>query len=134
MSLSTANPDFSQVKILIVEDDPVMRAFTVSNLTKLGVSALIECADGEEALSSVATHRPDVILSDIHMAPLDGIAFVERLRALRDPMAKKTPVIFMTVDASPTTLRSALSLGISSFIVKPPRINDLQTKIAAALR
>jgi two-component system chemotaxis response regulator CheY len=67
------------------------------------------------------------------MEPLDGIEFVERLRALRDPVAKKIPVIFMTVDASPATLRSALPLGISGFIVKPPRLNDLQIKIAAAL-
>ena len=133
MNTTPAKPQFVNVRVVVVEDDAAMRLFIVGTLKRIGISAITECADGATALKVVTEKRPDLILSDIHMRPVNGLDFVQQVRSLADPVLRATPVIFMTADSNQTTLAAALPLNISGYIVKPPRAADLAAKIAVAL-
>jgi len=122
--------NLSNIKIMVVEDDALMRTFILNVLKRLGVVHFHECADGTAALKAVNTFQPDLILTDIHMKPMDGLEFVKRLNSSPSHHIR---VIFMSADSSRETLSAALPLGVSAYIVKPPRLADLKSKIEAAL-
>lgn len=124
--------NLTEAKILVVEDDQLMRTFTLNTLKRLGVTQIQECADGTAALKHAMSFQPHLILTDIHMKPMGGLEFVEKLRA-REGLGG-TQVIFMSADSSRETLNAALPLGVAAYIVKPPRMTDLKVKIEAALR
>lgn len=126
--------NLSDAKILVVEDDPLMRTFIVNTLQRLGIVHLKECSDGTAALRAVPTFQPDLILTDIHMKPMDGLEFVAKLRNMPGASADHRQVIFMSADSSRETFSSALPLGVAAYIVKPPRLTDLKNKIEGVLR
>lgn len=124
----------SDAKILVVEDDPLMRTFTTNMLTRLGIVHLKECVDGTAALREVPKFQPDLIVTDIHMKPMGGLEFVKKLGQLSKTGGDQFKVILMSADSSRETLSEALPLGVHAYIVKPPRISDLKSKIESALR
>lgn len=79
--------------VLVVEDVPDERSFLVSVLEDAGY-AVREAADGTEALSSVATARPDLITLDITMPEQSGVAVYRKLKS--DPDTKDIPVVVVT--------------------------------------
>lgn len=123
-----------KARILVVDDDRLMRAFIADVLSRLGIQDVQECEDGASGLVAAVKFRPDLILSDIHMQPMSGLEFVRKLRAIGDPRTSATKVIFMSADASKETLGEALPLGILGYIIKPPRIEAVKAKIEAALK
>lgn len=125
--------NLANVKIMVVEDDSLMRTFTVNTLKRLGVGQIKECADGTAALKLALSFEPDLVLTDIHMQPMDGLEFVQKLRSRTEAALENIKVIFMSADSSRETLNSALPLGVVAYIVKPPRLADLKNKIEAAL-
>ncbi|MCF8157068.1 MAG: response regulator [Rhodoferax sp.] len=122
--------NLSDARVMVVEDDPLMRTFTVNLLKRLGIVHLQESTDGTAGLKAASAFRPDVVLTDIHMKPMDGLEFVKRLNSSAGNHAR---VIFMSADSSRETLSAALPLGVVAYIVKPPRLVDLKQKIEAAL-
>lgn len=126
--------NLSDAKILVVEDDPLMRTFTVNTLKRLGIAHIQECADGTAALRQAQAFQPDLILTDIHMKPMDGLEFVQKLRRMPGSSLGQIQVIFMSADSSMDTLNATLPLGVAAYIVKPPRLTDLKNKIETALR
>ena len=82
--------------VLVVDDEPAIREILTLLLAEEGYE-VIAAADGQEALDHLAHHCPDVIVSDIRMPRLHGLAMVERLRA--DGLA--TPVILTSTWAPP---------------------------------
>lgn len=120
-------------KILIVDDDPVISRFVLRTLERLGIKTVELCHEVNSAVHLMATFLPDLILTDIHMKPINGIEFVQRLRSHTNPNLQRIPVIFISADSSRETLKSALPLGSVGYIVKPPRLEVLKTKIEQAL-
>ena len=107
------------IRVLIVDDDPLVRA----GLTMmLGGAARIEvvgeAADGSEVLGALDRHRADVVLMDLRMPKLDGIAAMELVRRQPRPPAV---LVLTTFDTDDQVLR-ALRLGAAGFLVKdtPP--------------
>jgi DNA-binding NarL/FixJ family response regulator len=107
------------VRVLIVDDDPLVRTGLAMiirgspDLTLVG-----EAADGAEVAAVVDAHAPDVVLMDIRMPTLDGLAATELLRARPDP---PEIIVLTTFDADEYVLR-ALRAGASGFLLKhtPP--------------
>jgi two-component system chemotaxis response regulator CheY len=130
----TALMKITSARILVVDDDAVMRTFVVNSLRRMGIQTIEICADGVHALEMVQSFKPDLVLTDIHMDPMDGLEFVRRLRVLPNAALAHTRVIFMSADASSGTLSEALPLGTFGYIVKPPRPDTLQAKIELALK
>jgi CheY-like chemotaxis protein len=125
---------FSKLRVLVVDDNAIMRAFVSELLLQLGIHQIHEAADGKAGLLEAIRFQPDLVLSDIHMEPMDGIAFVKKLRALPNPFFAHIPVIMMTADTSKETLTEALPLGIKGYMIKPPTFEAMKAKIKAAVK
>lgn len=126
--------DIKRARIVVLEDESVMSTFIMNSLFRIGIRDVHAFKDGGGALREVSRLRPDLILTDIHMQPVGGIEFVRQLRSLADADVSKTKVIFLSADSSPATVGEALPLGVAGYLVKPPGLSALITKIEAALR
>src|SRR5687768_3585847 len=119
------------VRVLIVDDDPLVRAAIAMILTRApGVEVVGEAADGAEVLTAVDRYAPDVVLMDIRMQRVDGLAATELLRARPNP---PEIIVLTTFDADEYVLR-ALRAGASGFLLKdtpPAEILRAVTRVAA---
>jgi DNA-binding NarL/FixJ family response regulator len=124
-------PGMGPVRVLIVDDDALVRAGLTMILSGADdVSVVGEAADGGEVPAAVAAHRPDVVLMDIRMPRVDGLAATESLR--RQPDAPEV-IVLTTFDADEFVLR-ALRAGASGFLLKDtPPIEILQAVRRVAL-
>jgi DNA-binding NarL/FixJ family response regulator len=108
-----------KVRVLLVDDDALVRSGLRMMLAGAeGIDVVGEADDGRGVLGAVDLHRPDVVLMDIRMPQLDGIAATRLLRAQPDPPAV---VVLTTFDADELVLR-ALRAGAAGFLLKdtPP--------------
>jgi DNA-binding NarL/FixJ family response regulator len=107
------------IRVLIVDDDPLVRAgLTMMLAGTEDIEIAGEAADGSEVAAAVDAHAPDVVLMDIRMPRTDGLAATEELRAR--PSAPEV-IVLTTFDADEHVLR-ALRAGASGFLLKdtPP--------------
>lgn len=126
--------DIKSARVVVVDDEEIMRTFILNSLRRLGILDLYAFSDGATALREVIRLKPDLILTDIHMQPVGGIELVRQLRALPHNQLSNTKVIFLSADSSMATVGEAMPLGVSGYIVKPPALNALAAKIENALR
>jgi CheY-like chemotaxis protein len=126
--------DIKRARIFVVEDEKVMQTFIMGSLRRIGILDLFAYEDGAAALAEVGKHKPDLILTDVHMKPLGGIEFVRQLRSGSNNQLSNTKVIFLSADSSPATVGEALPLGVAGYLVKPPNLEALANKIEKALR
>jgi two-component system chemotaxis response regulator CheY len=108
-----------QIKALIVDDSSVMRKIVERSLRQAGIelSAVVEAANGVEALAVLGRTKVDLILSDINMPVMDGLEFVRQLQSVEE--AKNIPVVMITTEGSESNVMQALSLGAKGYIRKP---------------
>ena len=110
------------IRVLLVDDDALVRSGLRMMLAgAAGIEVVGEAGDGREALGAVDRHHPDVVLMDIRMPLLDGIAATRLLRA--QPRAPAV-IVLTTFDADELVLR-ALRAGAAGFLLKdtaPPEI------------
>lgn len=126
--------DIKRARVFVVEDESVMSTYILNNLRRIGILDLYSFSDGASALREVVKLKPDLILTDIHMQPMGGIEFVKQLRSLPNNQLSNIRVIFLSADSSASTVSEVLPLGIAGYMVKPPSLDALATKIEAALR
>lgn len=109
----------NKVKALIVDDSSVMRKIVERSLRQAGIdlSQVFEAGNGAEGLTVLAENRVDLILCDINMPVMDGLAFVKALADVEN--AKGTPVVMITTEGSEAHVVQALSLGARGYIRKP---------------
>jgi len=108
-----------QIRVLIVDDDALVRAGLTMLLAGAGDIEIVgEAADGREVEHAIAEHQPDVVLMDIRMPGMDGLAATEILRRRDRP---PEVIVLTTFDADDHVLR-ALRAGASGFLLKdtPP--------------
>jgi CheY-like chemotaxis protein len=120
--------------VLVVDDDALMRTFVSDLLQRIGIHQIQEAADGKSALVTAIKFQPDIIFSDIHMKPMDGLEFVKQLRSLSHPNIANIRTILMTADTSKETIQAALPLGIRGYMIKPPTQDAMKAKIEAAMK
>ncbi|KAB2371396.1 response regulator transcription factor [Actinomadura montaniterrae] len=123
--------DSPPIRVLIVDDDALVRSGLSMMLAGAGDLEVVgDVADGAEAVPAVNEHRPDVVLMDIRMPRLDGLAATELLRARRDP---PEIILLTTFDTDDHILR-AMRAGASGFLLKhtpPPEIIQAIRQVAA---
>jgi len=107
------------IRVLIVDDDPLVRAGLSMMLAGTGdIDIVGEAADGSEVAAAVDAHAPDVVLMDIRMPKVDGLAATELIRARPDA---PQVIVLTTFDADDQVVR-ALRAGAGGFLLKdtPP--------------
>jgi two-component system, NtrC family, response regulator AtoC len=109
-------------RILIVEDDPVIRANVLELLSEEGYE-VISAQDGADGIALAKARVPNLVVCDITLPKLDGFAV---LRAIReDPAIASTPFIFLTAKAERTDVRTGMSLGADDYLSKPFTAKEL---------
>ena len=101
---------------LIVDDSRVIRKVSSKIAISLGYVA-IEAENGEEALARCKKSMPDLVLTDWNMPEMDGIAFVQKLRAI--PTPKEPVVVFCTSNGEAKDIHDGIAAGADDYIVKP---------------
>ncbi|GAA0578449.1 response regulator transcription factor [Actinomadura livida] len=123
--------DSPPIRVLIVDDDALVRAglsMMLSNADDLDIVG--DVADGAEVIAAVNQYRPDVVLMDIRMPRLDGLAATELLRSRREP----PEIIILTTFDSDDHIVRAMRAGASGFLLKhtpPPDIIRAIREVAA---
>ncbi|MFO1274025.1 MAG: ATP-binding protein [Rubrivivax sp.] len=121
------------LRVLVAEDHPVNRQYMAALLENLGHEAHFT-ANGEEAVLAMQhLHGAppfDIVLMDLHMPVLDGVAATRAIRALPDRSAATVPIVALTADAFAETRDRCLVAGMNDFLTKPVS----PAKLAASLR
>ena len=121
------------IRVLLADDQALVRAgFRALLDAQEGIEVVGEAADGAEAVRLTRALRPDVVLMDIRMPVMDGLAATEALRARRHP---PEVIILTTFDADEHVLR-ALRAGAAGFVLKdtpPAEIVDAVRRVAQGL-
>ncbi len=102
--------------ILAVDDSASMRQMVTFTLKSAGYE-VIEAADGEEALHIARSRKVQLVLTDINMPRMDGIALVQALRSLPD--YKFIPILMLTTESGAQKKQEGKAAGATGWIVKP---------------
>lgn len=115
-------------KILVVDDLAGMRTALRQALGKLGFDAVVECADGAEALDCLRSDEITLVISDWQMEPMDGLALLREMRS--DTRLKALPFILVSGEATPALHERANAAGASLILSKPFGPETLRAALA----
>jgi len=112
------------IRCLVVEDNAVNRELITTLLSPFDIEIDTAC-DGAEAVEAVQRQPYDVILMDMQMPVMDGLAATRRIRAMDDPVAARTPIIAMTANVLPEHVERCREAGMDDHIGKPINMSHL---------
>ena len=118
-----------QKTILVVDDDEDMRKILAKILGAQGLHVLT--ASGPEEATPLLAKVPHVILTDLHMEPIDGFQFVRDLKS--NPVTKKTPILVLSALIDFQSVKKAVALGVNDYVLKPLDAPLLSRKIKKVL-
>jgi two-component system, NarL family, response regulator LiaR len=118
------------VRIVIVEDDPMMQLGLEQSFQDYPQMQIVaQAEDGLSGIAAVRQHQPDLVIMDIGLPRLDGIAATQQIKAA----LPQTRVVMLTSHTSETEIVAALSSGADAYCIKGTNIELLISAIAAAL-
>jgi two-component system OmpR family response regulator len=118
-----------QPKVLVIDDEPGVRELISEALSISEISA-VQAADGLEALSFLRRERFDLLILDINMPKLDGLALLEKLR--NEGMS--VPVLMLSARADKANINQGLRTGADDYLTKPFSIEELVLRVKAIMR
>ncbi len=116
-----------KLTVLIVDDQRTVRHMLVTVIEKLGGEVVGEAQDGQEAVDSYLSLRPEMVLMDINMPKMDGIEALKQIMA-QDPGAL---VLMMTSQNTAEAVRECISSGAKNYLLKNNSVNVIGEKIKA---
>jgi len=119
-----------RARLLVVDDDPDAREALAMILGD--DYDVVLAADGREAIDAALVARPDVVLMDLYMPRMDGLAALEAMRA--DPVTEDVPVILISARGDELTRSRSLDLGAVDFLTKPFSGRELKARLDRTLR
>lgn len=117
--------------VLIVDDSSTVRRILRRDLEAAGYR-VTEAADGEQGLVSCRSDRPDLVLLDVDMPVLDGLATMEQMQL--DPHLRWLPVLFLTARIAGSEVARGLDMGAHDYLKKPCDAAELIARVSTALR
>jgi YesN/AraC family two-component response regulator len=123
----TAVPPRRKLKVLIADDVQETRRNTRLMLATIDdVEVVAIASNGLQAVDLAKQHHPDILLLDINMPELDGLSAFKRIAQIYPD----TGCIIISAEKDVTTLRTAISVGVQEYLVKPFTVDELETAIA----
>ena len=104
-------------RVLVVDDSAVIRRLMKNALTKLDVPTIVEACDGREGFEKLAGEEFDLVLSDLTMPRMGGLALIEAIRG--DKRYARLPVVLVTGEEDETIIEQCRAAGASDFLCKP---------------
>jgi response regulator NasT len=126
MMTTTDQQSAIQVRIVVAEDEALIRMDLVEMLTEAGYVVVAQASDGAQAIELVKEHRPDLAILDVKMPILDGISAAEEIIAT-------CPVLMLTAFSQRELVDRARDAGVMAYVLKPFTINDLVPAIEIAI-
>ena len=114
------------VRILVAEDEALIRMDLVEMLREAGYDVVAEAADGAQAIELAQLHKPDLAILDVKMPVLDGISAAEKIIDI-------APVLMLTAFSQRELVERARDAGVMAYVVKPFSIGDLVPAIEIAI-
>ena len=115
-------------RILIVEDEPPIRRLLRATLGAHDYRT-VEAATGAEALSALRHHRPDLVVLDLGLPDIDGLALIGRIRE-----TSPVPIVVLSSRGDEAAKVAALDAGADDYVTKPFGADELMARLRAALR
>ena len=116
------------LRVLVAEDHPVNRLYIAALLERLGHQGLF-ATNGLEAVQALRQQDVDLVLMDVHMPVMDGVAASEAIRGM-EPPASQVCIVALTADVFADTRERCLRAGINEVITKPVSLPDLTALLA----
>jgi response regulator NasT len=123
---ATTQAGSTPVRILVAEDEALIRMDLVEMLQEAGYTVVAQAANGEEAIALATEHRPDLAILDVKMPILDGISAAEKIISI-------APVLMLTAFSQRELVERARDAGVMAYVVKPFTIGDLVPAIEIAI-
>jgi two-component system chemotaxis response regulator CheY len=121
------------LRVLLVDDNPHMRAIVGTILKGVGVSQLREAQDGADGLQALRNWPADVAIIDFQMEPLDGAQFTRLVRNSPDSGNPFLPIIMMTGFADRSRVFEARDAGVTEMIAKPLTARAIMARLEAVI-
>ena len=118
-----------QPKVLVIDDEPGVREL-ISESLRISEITAVQAADGLEALSLLRREKFDLLILDINMPKLDGLALLEKLRT----EGMSGPVLMLSARADKTDINQGLRIGADDYLTKPFSIEELVLRVKAIMR
>lgn len=115
------------LKIAIADDEPEILADLAETLEELGHVVVIKAGDGEELLNAFRIQDVDLVITDIKMPEMDGLAAMEAIRKIHP-----VPIVILSAFHDDELLTKALKEQVMAYLVKPIQVESLQTSIKLA--
>ncbi|MEI2819165.1 MAG: response regulator [Marmoricola sp.] len=115
-------------RVVVAEDEALIRLDLVEMLFEQGYDVVGQAGDGEKAVELAQTLRPDLVILDIKMPKLDGIAAAEEITSQRI-----APVVILTAFSQRDLVQRAVDAGAMAYLVKPFGVSDLVLTIELAM-
>ena len=123
-----AQPD--RLRVLVVDDDPNLRLLVESALSREGYE-VFEAEDGEQGLERMQAVLPNLVLLDVNMPKMDGLAVLHRIRSVEH--MQRLPVLMLTVQDNEGATRAAFDAGATDYLAKPFTVPQLTARVRACL-
>jgi response regulator NasT len=123
---NAGKPSSTRIRILVAEDETLIRMDLVEMLGEAGYEVVAEAADGSQAIELAQIHKPDLAILDVKMPVLDGISAAEKIIAI-------APVLMLTAFSQRELVERARDAGVMAYVVKPFSIGDLVPAIEIAI-
>jgi AmiR/NasT family two-component response regulator len=123
---ATSQTGATPVRILVAEDEALIRMDLVEMLQEAGYTVVAQAANGEEAIALATEHKPDLAILDVKMPILDGISAAEKIISI-------APVLMLTAFSQRELVERARDAGVMAYVVKPFTIGDLVPAIEIAI-
>jgi two-component system, chemotaxis family, chemotaxis protein CheY len=114
------------VRVLVIDDSRAIRAVLRRMLVEMGFE-VAEAGNGREALAVLAGDRPDLCLVDWNMPEMDGLSFVQAVRA--DAAFAEMPLLMVTTESEMERVIEALTAGANEYLMKPFTKDALEAKL-----
>jgi response regulator NasT len=116
----------TKVRILVAEDETIIRLDLVEMLTEAGYEVIAQAENGAVAVELAKLHKPDLAILDVKMPEMDGITAAEQIISL-------APVLMLTAFSQRELVERARDAGVMAYVVKPFSIADLVPAIEIAI-
>jgi len=124
--MSTNTSNVKAIRILVAEDEALIRMDLVEMLNEAGYEVVAEASDGAQAIELAQLHKPDLAILDVKMPILDGISAAEKIISI-------APVLMLTAFSQRELVERARDAGVMAYVVKPFSIGDLVPAIEIAI-